>query len=70
MHDPGPTPGRVATREEHAMTDSTDTVWGVRYDTGPVEEADDRFDAYQWAEAGGGQVVSRSGDGPWVEDRL
>jgi hypothetical protein len=52
------------------MTDSTDTVWGVRYDTGPVEEADDRFDAYQWAEAGGGQVVSRASDGPWVEDRL
>jgi hypothetical protein len=51
------------------MPEDTDTVWAVSYGPDRIEEADDRFDAYQWAEAGGGQVVSRSGDGPWVEDR-
>jgi hypothetical protein len=44
------------------------TVWGVRYGPDHVEEADDRFDAYRWADAGDGQVVRLTGDGQWVED--
>lgn len=57
------------TPEEHAMPEDTDTAWAVSYGPDRIEEADDRFDAYRWAEAGDGQVVRRTGDGPWGEDR-